>query len=492
MKQLVLALDQGTTSSRAVVFDRAGKRLSMAQKEITQSYPRPGWVEHDPEEIWASQIGAAHEALARAGASRQDLAAVGIANQRETTIVWERSTGAPIYPAIVWQDRRTAPECEALKQSGRDEMLQRTTGLLADSYFSATKIAWILENVPGARTRAERGELAFGTVDSFLAWRLAKRHVIDVTNASRTLLFDIRRMDWSDELLGLFNIPRAMLPEVVPSSGTLGDCEEFGAPVAGMAGDQQAATFGQACFAPGNAKCTYGTGCFLLMNTGARPHTSERRLLSTVGWRLGSSKPVYAIEGSVFAAGAAVQWLRDGLGIIRTAEETATLAAGVDDTGGVFMVPAFTGLGAPHWDPFARGTLVGLTRGTTRAHIARAVLEAIAFQCRDVLDAMNLDCGTDLRELRVDGGAASNDFLMQFQADIVDVPVARASMPETTALGAAFLAGLATGVWSSEEELAAMSKADRVFEPTMDAGRRAELYDFWQRAVERSRGWASG
>jgi glycerol kinase len=492
----LLALDQGTTSSRAIVFDRAGRPVASAQREFRQHYPQPGWVEHDAAEIWSTQLACARAALRDAGVDAQAVAGIGIANQRETTVIWDRATGAPIAPAIVWQDRRTAAACAALRERGVEERVRAKTGLLLDPYFSATKIAWLLDHVPGARRRAERGELAFGTVDSWLAWNLTAGdvHVTDVGNAARTLLVALDTLDWDEELLGLFGVPRALLPRIVASSGEAGmaRADLFGAPlpIAGIAGDQQAATFGQACFAPGMAKNTYGTGAFMLMNVGAAPRPSASRLLATAGWRVGT-RSAYMLEGSVFVAGAVVQWLRDGLGLFERSEDVEALARQASDSGGVVLVPAFVGLGAPHWDPDARGLLIGMTRGTTRAHVARAALESIAFQSTDVLDAMQRDAHRPITELRVDGGAARNDLLMQFQADLMGVPVVRPQVTETTALGAAYLAGLATGVWSGEDELTALWTADRRFEPAMTPARRVELLAHWRRAVERARAWAA-
>ncbi|HEV7515876.1 MAG TPA: glycerol kinase GlpK [Thermoanaerobaculia bacterium] len=494
----VLALDQGTTSSRALVFDAAGRVAALAQREFRQSFPRPGWVEHDPEEIWESQLAVARLALAQLppGATEgiAEIAAIGLTNQRETTLVWERPTGKPIFPAIVWQDRRTAGRCAELKARGLEPLVRSRTGLVLDPYFSGTKLGWILDEVPDARARAEAGELAFGTVDSWLLWKLTGGavHATDPSNASRTLLFDLARGDWDDELLGLFSVPRAMLPAIVPSSGVIGETAPglFGRPIpiAGVAGDQQAALFGQVCVRPGMAKCTYGTGSFLLLNTGPRPTPSAHGLLTTAAWRIGG-RTDYALEGSVFIAGALVQWLRDGLGVIRSAAEVEALAASVPDAGGVVLVPAFAGLGAPHWDPRARGTILGLTRGTTAAHLARAALEAIAFQAVEVLRAMEADAGVALGELRVDGGAAANDLLLQIQADLLGVPVVRPRMLETTALGAAYLAGLAVGVWPDTEEIAAHAAVDRVFEPAMPRARAEARLARWLQAVERSKDW---
>ncbi|WP_216326867.1 glycerol kinase GlpK [Deinococcus aestuarii] len=494
MSQYILALDQGTTSSRAIVFDREGSVRSAAQKEFAQSFPRPGWVEHDPLELWSTQSGVAQEAITRAGLRAGDIAAIGITNQRETVVVWDRATGQPIHPAIVWQDRRTAQTCDALRAQGYEATFQAKTGLVLDPYFSGTKVAWILDHVPGARARAERGDLAFGTVDSWLVYHLTggERHLTDVTNASRTLMFNLHTGDWDDELLALLNVPRALLPEVRGSSEVYGETAEglFGRriPIAGIAGDQQAATFGQACLERGMAKNTYGTGCFMLMNTAGEAVPSRHQLLTTVAWQLGGER-TYALEGSVFVAGAVVQWLRDGLGIIRESREVEALATSVASSGGVFLVPAFVGLGAPYWDPYARGTVVGLTRGTTSAHIARAALESIAFQSAELLGAMRQDGGGDLRELRVDGGASLNNLMMQFQADILGVPVVRPRVTETTALGAAYLAGLAVGYWSGQGEIARQWGAERTFEPRMDADEREHRLGRWRRAVERSRAW---
>ena len=493
MNTYVLALDQGTTSSRAILLDRSGNLCGMAQQEFRQIFPRSGWVEHDPLEIWSSQLAVAREVLRRSGVGAQQVAALGIANQRETVVLWERSTGAPVANAIVWQDRRTAGLCDALRDAGHEPLLRARTGLLFDPYFSGTKLKWLLDETPGLRARAERGELAFGTIDSWLVYKLCGAHVIDVSNASRTLLFDIHRQRWDAELLALFDVPAALLPEVVPSSGVVGHADSAllgrAIPIAGIAGDQQAATFGQACHDSGMAKNTYGTGCFMLLNTGQRAVASENRLLTTIGWRIGG-RTDYMLEGGVFDAGAAVQWLRDGLGIIRGSDEIEALAASVTDTGGVFFVPAFSGLGAPHWDAYARGTLVGLSRGTTRAHIARATLAGIAYQSAEVLEAMQRDAGVPLSELRVDGGAARNDLLMQFQADVLGVPVVRPRVTETTALGAAYLAGLATGFWSEQAEIASQWQAQRRFEPQMAGDERARRLAEWRRAVERARNWA--
>ena len=491
----ILALDQGTTSSRAIAFGRDGRLLASAQQEFRQIFPQPGWVEHDPEEIWTSQREVAAQALAAARLSAADVAAIGIANQRETTLLWERATGRPLANAIVWQDRRTASRCDALRQAGHEALFSARTGLVLDAYFSGTKLAWLLDNVPGARERALRGELAFGTVDTWLAWKLSggRSHVTDVSNASRTLLFDIHRLAWDEELLALLDIPRAVLPQVVDSSARIAvtACEGLpaGIALAGMAGDQQSALFGQACFSAGMAKNTYGTGCFLLMNTGEKPAASANRLLTTVAWRRGG-RTHYALEGGVFIAGAAIQWLRDGLGIIERAADIEALAASVPDTGGVYFVPALSGMGAPYWDPHARGTIVGLTRGTTRAHIARATLEAIAFQSAELIEAMAHDSGLALAELRVDGGATASNLLMQMQADLLGAPVVRPKVTETTALGAAYLAGLATGFWRDEDEIVSLWARERVFDPHVSRDEAYSRLATWKRAVERARAWA--
>ena len=491
-KPFVLALDQGTTSSRAIVFDRSGRAVGTAQQEFPQLFPSPGHVEHDPEAIWGSQLATARAALANAKLSAGDIAAIGITNQRETAILWDRVSGQPVSNAIVWQSRVTAPICDRMKAEGLEPLFRQKTGLVLDAYFSGTKIRHLLDTIPGLRERAERGEILFGTVDSFLIWRLTtgKRHVTDVSNASRTLLFNLHTLDWDEELLKQMDVPRAMLPTVVSSSEVVGDCDAkwFGAaiPIAGIAGDQQAATFGQACFEPGSAKNTYGTGCFLLMNTGEKPAESRSGLLTTVGWRVGG-KTVYCLEGAVFIAGAAVQWLRDGLGLIAQAGETEALAKSVSDNGGVYFVPAFVGLGAPYWDAEARGLIAGLTRGTTKAHLARAALEAMAYQTADVLDAMRQDSGVAVQSLRVDGGATANDWLMQFQSDVVGVSVRRPVVQETTALGAAYLAGLATGVWANLSDVSTNWQLQREFEPVMPTMQRSELLKQWRRAVQRVR-----
>ena len=491
----ILALDQGTTSSRSLLIDAEGRIASLAQREFTQHFPRPGWVEHDATEIWQSQRATIAEALREARATPRDIAAVGITNQRETTVLWDRATGEPVAPAIVWQDRRTAAACEQLRAAGHEPEIAARTGLRLDPYFSGTKLAWLLDQVPGARERAERGELAFGTIDSWLLFKLSahRRHVTDITNASRTLLLNLRTGDWDESLLELLRIPRACLPEVVDSCLDANaaieiDLDGTKLPVTGIAGDQQAALFGQACFEPGMAKNTYGTGCFALMNTGSEPHASKHRLLTTVAWRRGTCQ--YALEGGVFMGGATVQWLRDGLGLIRHSYEIEALAATVADTGDVYLVPAFAGLGAPQWDAAARGAIVGLTRGSTRAHIARAALESIAFQTADLIEAMQRDAGQPLSELRVDGGASRNDLLMQFQADLLGVPVLRPTNTETTAFGAAALAGLGIGFWRSQSELAALWKLEKRFEPHMPRAEAARRLARWHQAVERSRSWA--
>jgi len=487
---MILALDQGTTSSRAMVFDRGGRPISVSQKEFTQHYPIPGWVEHDPEEIWRTQLAAAKQAILMSGLNCSEIKGIGIANQRETTVVWDRTTGQPIYPAIVWQDRRTADYCQELVHAGHGGGIRSKTGLVVDSYFSATKIAWILDHVEGARSDAEAGKLAFGTIDSFLIWRLTggRVHVTDITNASCTLLFDIHQMRWSKELLDLFGIPLQMLPTVVSSSTYVGltDPDLLGTaiPIAGIAGDQQAATYGQTCFSPGMVKNTYGTGCFILMNTGQITRTEGLGLISTVTATNGD-RVDYALEGSVFVAGAAVQWLRDELGIIRHSGEVEEIAKSIPDSAGVYVVPAFAGLGAPYWDPYARGAIIGLTRGTGKAHIVRATLESIAYQCRDVLEVLAQSAGHPIKEIRVDGGASANDHLMQFQADILGIPVVRPKITESTALGVAYLAGLAVGVWKSESELAGLWQVDKRFVPAMSNGQREELYLGWQESVRR-------
>ena len=494
--QYILALDQGTTSSRAILFDRAGTLHAIARKEFTPLFPQPGWVEQDANEMWSSQAAVMTEVLARAGLSSTDVIALGITNQRETTIVWDRETGQPIYPAIVWQDRRTTPLCNTLKQQGLETFFRDKTGLVIDPYFSGTKIRWILDNIPNARHRAEAGRLAFGTVDSWLVWKLTqgKKHITDVTNASRTLLFNIRAGEWDRELLEALDIPRQLLPEVHSSSEVYAETSTellaTAVPIGGIAGDQHAALFGQMCTTPGMVKNTYGTGCFMLMQTGESPVASRNNLLTTVAWCV-DNRTQYALEGSVFIAGAVVQWLRDGLGIITSSSEVEALAASVPGTDGVYLVPAFSGLGAPHWDPYARGALLGLTRGSTAAHIARAALESIAYQSMDVLTAMEADAGIRLTQLRVDGGATVNNLLMQFQADILGVPVVRPKIAETTALGAAYLAGLAVGYWKDPGEIATQWQIDHVFEPALSQERREELRAGWTKALDRAKDWAT-
>ncbi len=489
----VLALDQGTTSSRAIVFDHGGSIIASAQQEFRQIFPKPGWVEHDPQEIWATQSNVAVQALEKAQLTASDIAAIGITNQRETTVVWDRKTGQPICNALVWQDRRTADRCDRLKSQGLAKLIRRKTGLVIDAYFSGTKLEWILKNVPGARARAKKGELAFGTVDSWLVWNLTggRVHVTDPSNASRTMLFNINENQWDDELLEIFGVPRAVLPEVRSSSEVLGESHILGAavPISGIAGDQQAALFGQVCTRPGMVKNTYGTGCFLLMHTGPKPIVSRNQLLTTVAWRIGG-RTEYALEGSIFIAGAVVQWLRDGLGLIASSGEIEALAAQTPDSGGVYVVPAFAGLGAPHWDQYARGTILGLTRGSGRAQIARAALEGIAFQVADVLRAMESDAGIRLKELRVDGGACVNNLLMQFQADLLNVPVVRPKVSETTALGAAYLAGLAVGYWKNQSEIASQWQMDRRFVPAMTSAKRKIRLGEWSRALKRAQNWA--
>ena len=490
----ILSMDQGTTSSRSLLLDAAGQIRAVAHAEYPQIYPRPGWVEHDPRAIWDTQLAVTRKVMEQHGAVSADIAAIGITNQRETTVVWDRATGEPVYNAIVWQDRRTAEHCDALREAGHADLIQRKTGLVLDAYFSGTKLAWILDNVEGARVRAEKGELAFGTIDTWLVWKLTggRCHLTDASNASRTLLLNIHTGEWDDELLALLNIPRSLLPEVRDSSEVYGETEAelLGAPVAiaGIAGDQQAALFGQQCIQPGMAKNTYGTGCFMLLHTGTDAVPSSNNLLTTVAWRLGG-KLEYALEGSVFIGGAIVQWLRDELGMIQKSSEIEGLAGSVPDSGGVYLVPAFTGLGAPHWDQYARGAILGLTRGANKAHIARAALEAIAWQSADVLRAMEADAGTPVKELRVDGGAAANNLLMQIQADILQAPVVRTKVLETTALGAAYLAGLAVGFWPDRETLAAQWQADRKFTPQMAATERDAARKGWEKALERAKHW---
>jgi glycerol kinase len=494
MKDFILALDQGTTSSRAIVFDRNGLPVASAQKEFTQFYPKPGWVEHDPDEIWSTQTGVALEAITKAGLESVNIAAIGITNQRETTVVWNRKTGKPVYNAIVWQDRRTADSCDKLKSEGQSPKILEKTGLIIDAYFSATKVRWILDNVKDARRLAEDGQLAFGTIDSWLIWNLTrgKLHITDVSNASRTMLFNIHTLKWDEELLGIFNIPAAMLPEVRSSSEIYGKTEgQFATsiPVAGIAGDQQAALFGQMCIEPGMVKNTYGTGCFMVMNIGNKPIESKSKLLTTIAWRIGNDTQ-YALEGSIFIAGAVVQWLRDGLGIIKNSGDVEKLAAKVKSSEGVYFVPAFAGLGAPHWNQHARGTLVGITRGSTSAHIARAALDSIAYQTLEVLLAMQKDSGIDIRELRVDGGATVNNQLMQFQSDLLQADVVRPKITETTALGAAYLAGLAVNYWSNINEIKQQWQMDRTFSPQIEENETRSLIKGWHRAVKAAKAWA--
>ncbi len=495
MEQYILALDQGTTSSRAIVFDHKGQIKSIAQKEFTQIFPQPGWVEHDPNEIWSTQAGVAAEATVKMGINGTNIKAIGITNQRETTIVWDRTTGEPVYNAIVWQDRRTAAFCDHLKNEGLADLVRSKTGLVIDAYFSGSKVRWILENVPGARAKAEAGELAFGTVDSWLVWKFTRGnvHATDVTNASRTMLFNIRTLDWDDELLKIFNIPKSMLPEVKQSSEIYGETATtiFASkiPIAGIAGDQHAALFGQMCIGNGMVKNTYGTGCFMLMNIGESFIESKNNLLTTIAWKI-DGKTHYAFEGSIFIAGAVVQWLRDGLGVIKTSAEVEKLALSVPDTGGVYFIPAFAGLGAPYWDPEARGTIVGLTRGSTAGHIARAALQSIAYQTMDVLKAMEADAGVPIRELRVDGGATGNNLLMQFQANLLQCKVIRPNVVETTALGAAYLAGLAVGYWESQDEIRELWQAERIFDPVADSPEVQKGVAGWKRAVSAAQAWS--
>ena len=496
MPQYILSFDQGTTSCRAIVFDRKGSIVSVAQKEITQYFPKPGWVEHDPNEIWSTQLGVAAEAITRAGLTVRDISAIGITNQRETTVVWDRHTGQPIYPAIVWQDRRTAAFCDQLKLAGHLDSIREKTGLIIDAYFSATKIRWILDEVPGARVKAENGELCFGTTDSWLLWKLTNGqvHATDVSNASRTMLYNINRLAWDSSLLELMNIPAGMLPEVKSSSEIYGYTQEalFATkiPIAGIAGDQQSALFGQMCTQPGMVKNTYGTGCFMLMNTGEKPVLSKNNLLTTIAWQI-NGRVNYALEGSVFIAGAVVQWLRDGLQIVRSAPDVESLARSVSSSDGVYIVPAFAGLGAPYWNQDARGTVVGITRGTTSAHLARASLESIAYQTMDVVNAMRADAGVPLKELRVDGGATANNLLMQFQSDILQTPVIRPKITETTASGAAYFAGLAVGFWSGLEEIQAIWQIDQKFEPVMTRKEINTLASGWRRAIKATQAWAN-
>ena len=495
MKKYILALDQGTTSSRAIVFDHAGKMAGVAQEEFNQIFPQPGWVEHDPMEIWESQLAVLKEALSKSGTKAEDLAAIGITNQRETAVAWDRNTGEPICNAIVWQDRRTASFCDELKSRGMNGLIREKTGLVIDAYFSATKWKWMLENIPGAREKAESGELALGTIDSWLIWKLTdgKVHVTDVTNACRTMLFNIHTLEWDSELLDIFGIPLDVLPDVRSSSEVYGEVSEAimqsPVPIAGIAGDQQAATFGQMCLSPGSVKNTYGTGCFILCNTGEKPVQSENNLITTIAWQL-NGKTIYALEGSIFIAGAVVQWLRDGLGLIKSSSEIEELAESVEDNGGVYFVPAFTGLGAPYWDPYARGMIAGLTRGVSSGHIARAALESIAFQVKDVMSAMEQDAGIKIGELKVDGGAVVNNLLMQFQADLIGIPVIRPETIETTALGAAYMAGLAVGFWQGIEEIESQWKAERTFTSAINKAEQDKLMSGWAKAVGRSQSWS--
>ncbi|QPC84889.1 glycerol kinase GlpK [Phototrophicus methaneseepsis] len=490
MADHILALDQGTTSSRAILFNKSGQIVKVAQREFQQIYPQPGWVEHDPNAIWESQLAVAQEV-----ANEASIAAIGITNQRETTVIWDRETGEPIHNAIVWQDRRTSRFCDELRAEGFDKTIAEKTGLITDAYFSGTKVKWLLDNVPGAREKAQAGKLAFGTIDSYLVWKLTggRLHITDVTNASRTMLYDIHKKWWSTTVCERFDIPMSILPQVVSSSAVYGETDSklFGTsiPIAGIAGDQQAATFGQAVYEPGLVKNTYGTGCFMLMNTGKEPVASKNNLLTTVAWRIGEEPTQFALEGSIFIAGAAIQWLRDEMKLIQKASESEAIATSIESTDGVYVVPAFVGLGAPYWDQYARGTIVGLTRGSGRAQIVRATLESIAYQTRDVLTAMQADSGLDIPLLRVDGGAVANDFLMQFQADILGIPVVRPAIIETTALGAAYLAGLAVGYWPSQADIEKQWRAEKTFEPNMSEDQRDQLYAGWQRAVERARAW---
>ncbi len=494
MEQFILSLDQGTTSSRAILFDKSGSIRSIAQREFTQYYPKPGWVEHDANEIWSSQAGVVAEAVTQAGINGKNIAAIGITNQRETTILWDRETGEPVYNAIVWQDRRTSDFCDSLKEKGLTEKIKNKTGLLIDAYFSATKIKWILDNVEGVREKAEQGKIAFGTVDSWIVWKFTRgqKHITDITNASRTMLFNIINQKWDDEILEILDIPTSILPEVKSSSEVYGESGTtlFASkiPIAGIAGDQQAALFGQMCTQKGMLKNTYGTGSFMVLNTGEKPIISENNLLTTIAWKI-NDKTSYALEGSIFIAGAVVQWLRDGLGIIKSSAEVEKLALTVEDNGGVYLVPAFAGLGAPHWDQFARGTIQGLTRGTTAGHIARAALESMAFQTNDVLKAMENDTGINIKELRVDGGATVNNLLMQFQSDVAQIPLIRPKVLETTALGAAYLAGLAVGYWKDFEEIKEHWKIDKRFEPSMNREQVELLTNNWNKAVDRSKKW---
>ncbi len=495
MKTYILALDQGTTSSRCIIYDKQGNTISAAQKEFSQYYPQPGWVEHDAEEIWSAQMTVAHEAMLKAGLTYRNIEAIGITNQRETTVVWDKETGRPVYNAIVWQCRRTAEYCDRLIEQGMGETFKEKTGLLIDAYFSATKLRWILENVEGAREKAEQGKLLFGTVETWLIWKMTggRVHITDYSNASRTMMFNIHTLQWDQDILDILDIPRAMLPEPVPSSKIYGETEPtlFAGPIriAGAAGDQQAALFGQTCFTAGEAKSTYGTGCFLLLNTGDRPVRSQNGLLTTIAWGL-DGKVSYALEGSVFVCGAAIQWLRDELNILENSPQSEEMALAVEDAGGVYVVPAFVGLGAPYWDPYARGAIFGLTRGTNKNHLVRATLESLAYQCNDLLRAMSSDLGRGLVSLKVDGGACANNFLMQFQADILDREVLRPQCIETTSLGAAYLAGLAVGYWENQQDVLQNWQIDRRFSPSMDTRTRNTLLSGWDKAVQRTAGWA--
>lgn len=495
-KKFILALDQGTTSSRAIIFDHSGEIRSLAQKEFRQLYPKPGWVEHSPDEIWTSQREVIKQSLSISGISASELVAIGITNQRETTIVWDRITGKPIYNAIVWQDRRTSNYCENLKGRGYEDLIREKTGLIIDPYFSATKISWILDNIKGVRKKAENGEICFGTIDSWLVWKLTggKTHITDISNASRTMLFNISSLEWDEELLKIFNIPRAILPEVKSSSEQFAsgfdDCLGYPVPITGIAGDQQAALFGQLCLEKGMAKNTYGTGCFMVMNTGSEPVLSNNKLLTTIAWKF-DGKVNYALEGSVFIAGAVIQWLRDGLGIIESAKETEELARSIPDNGGIYFVPALTGLGAPYWDPYARGSIYGITRGTTKVHLCRAALESIAYQVYDVVKVMEEDLSHLMKELRADGGAVKNNFLMQFQSDILGKNVIRPKILETTALGAAYLSGLAVGFWKDLKDIKAQWKPDKIFIPEMKPEEAEKILEKWGMAVLRSKGWAT-
>ena len=495
MGKYIMALDQGTTSSRCIIYDKKGSIVSVAQKEFTQIYPKAGWVEHDAMEIWSTQMGVAQEALLKINCTHDDIEAIGITNQRETTVVWDRETGVPIYNAIVWQCRRTAEYCDSLKEAGYSEKIRKKTGLLIDAYFSGTKLRWILENVPGAREKAESGKLLFGTIETWLIWKLTegKVHVTDYSNASRTMMFNINTLDWDEEILEILDIPRCMLPEPKPSSYIYGRSSEniFGGaiPIAGAAGDQQAALFGQTCFLPGEGKNTYGTGCFLLVNTGEKPVFSNNGLVTTIAWGIGG-KVYYAMEGSVFVCGAAIQWLRDELDILEKAADSEKMALSVPDSNGVYVVPAFVGLGAPYWDPYARGAVLGITRGANKNHLVRATLESMAYQTKDLIDAMAEDMGKNIETLKVDGGASANNFLMQFQSDILGCQVKRPRCIETTSLGAAYLAGLATGYWKNKEDVIENWQVDRIFKPNMDAGKKEELLSGWKKAVGCVRGWA--